>query len=257
MKETTVKDIGSKLCKAFCLQKMPLAIYGAAEVPEEVVHLADVHRCLAVAMHRIAGEATIPGFYLAAEEPEGCCIGGLTHVGFTPRPEYIRYFVSTGKADVRGGAAEYLKADPKLVDRCVAALGEVQPPGRFLVVQRCDAFAGYAEGIRAIACFGNAEQIRNLAALVHFDRDDPFSPVIVPWGPACGTLITYPAGLARNAPGDTAFLGPQDPTLNWALPPDAMAVGLPIALAVRMVHNIDRSFVALRPRVAFPNHPPS
>jgi hypothetical protein len=33
-----------------------------------------------------------------------------------------------------------------------------------------------------------------------------------------------------------------------------MAIGLPISLALRMVANIDRSFVALRPRVAFPDH---
>ena len=254
MKKLSVRDIGTKLCKAFCLESMPLAIYGAPEVPDDVVHLAKVHRCLAVAMYRISNDAMGKGIYMAATEPEGCCLGGLTHVGFTPRPEYIRYFVSTGKEDVRGGAAEYLKADPKLVDRCFAALGEVKPPGQFLVMQRCDSFSGAAEGIRSIACFGNAEQVRNIAALVHFDRADPFYPVLVPWGPACATLITYPAGLAVNAPRDTAFLGPQDPTLNWALPPDTMAVGIPITLAIRMVQNIDRSFVALRPKVAFPDH---
>ena len=254
MKDLSVKDIGTKLCKAFCLERMPVAIYGASEVPKDVEHLAQIHRCLAVAMYRISGDATKNGIYLTAEEPEGCCMGGLTHVGFTPRPEYIRYFVSTGKEGVRGGAAEYLKADPKLVDRCFAALGEVKPPGQYLVIQRCDSFSRAAEGIRSIACFGNAEQVRNIAALVHFDRDEPFFPVLVPWGPACGTLITYPAGLASNAPRDTAFLGPQDPTLNWALPADTMAVGIPISLAIRLVHNIDHSFVALRPKVAFPDH---
>jgi hypothetical protein len=254
MKEFSVRDIGRKLCKAFCLEEMPLAVYGAEEIPADAVHLAKVHRCLAVAMYRMSRESTWRAIYMAADEPEGCCLGGLTHMGFTPRPDYIRYFVSTGREDVRGGSAEFLKADPKLVDRCFAALGEVKPPGRYLVIRRCDSFDGAAEGIRSIACFGNAEQIRNLAALVHFDREEPFYPVLVPWGPACGTLISYPAGLAQKAPGDTAFLGPQDPTLNWALGPDMMAIGLPISLALRMVANIDRSFVALRPRVAFPDH---
>ena len=82
--------------------------------------------------------------------------------------------------------------------------------------------------------FGTAEQMRNMAALVHFDRDNPFSPVIVPWGPSCATFISYPAGLAANAPKNTAFMGPQDPTQNRGLPPDMMAMGIPATLAERM-----------------------
>jgi hypothetical protein len=57
-----------------------------------------------------------------------------------------------------------------------------------------------------------------MAALVHFDRDDPFSPVMVPWGQSCSTFITYPAWTAENAPKETAFMGPQDPYQNKELP---------------------------------------
>jgi hypothetical protein len=93
-----------------------------------------------------------------------------------------------------------------------------------------------------------------MAALIHFDRDDPFSPVIVPRGSSCSTFITFPAGLAENTPRDTAFMGPQDPTQNHSLPPEMMALGIPAAMAERMVNNLDASFITRRPQVAFPNH---
>lgn len=93
-----------------------------------------------------------------------------------------------------------------------------------------------------------------MGALVHFDRDDPFSPVIAPWGSACSTYITFPAGLAENTPPDTAFMGPQEPTLNRSLPPEMMALGIPAEMAMRMVKNLDASFVTRRPTVTFPNH---
>ena len=108
--------------------------------------------------------------------------------------------------------------------------------------------------VRSLCCFGTGEQIRNMAALIHFDRDDPFSPVIVPWGSSCSTFITFPAGLAENTPRDTAFMGPQDPTQNHSLPPDMMALGIPADMAERMVKNLDASFITRRPQVAFPRH---
>jgi hypothetical protein len=50
---------------------------------------------------------------------------GLYHVEYIPVPDEIKYFVSTGRKDVRGGAAEYLKADPELVERCTVVAGPI------------------------------------------------------------------------------------------------------------------------------------
>lgn len=175
-------------------------------------------------------------------------------MGLAPESEDIKFFVSTGRKDVRGGAAEFLKSGPEKVEACFRAMGKVSPPGKYLIVSACDALPDDSPDVRSICCFGNAEQIRNVAALVHFDRDDPFSPVIVPWGPSCATFISYPAGMAENAPKNTAFMGPQDPTQNHSLPPDMMALGIPAEMAKRMVTNLDASFITQRPQVAFPGH---
>jgi hypothetical protein len=253
----TVRDFretGRRIAGAFRLDTLPLAVYGADIPPAGSVHLASVNRCFASSMFRMASGAGPQVIHVGKDDHEGCCPGGISHVGFTPEREEIQYFVSTGRSDIMGGAAEYLKSSPAMVEKCFQALGTVTPPGRYLVVSACDALPRPDPGVRSVCFFGNAEQIRNMAALVHFDRDDPFSPVIVPWGPSCATFITYPAGLAANAPKDTAFMGPQDPTQNRGLPREMMAMGIPADLAERMESNLDQSFIVKRSNIAFPGH---
>lgn len=248
------KEIGRRLATAFRLETRPLAVYGSETLPEGTVHLPEVNRCLAVSLYTLATEKGPSALYVSADSKERCCPGGLAYTGFHPLPDTIRYFISTGREDVRGGAAEYLKASPEIAERSFKALGKVTPPGKYLVVQSCETLPDRHPGIRSLCCFGTAEQIRNMAALVHFDRDDPFSPVLVPWGPSCSTFITYPAGMAENAPKNVAFMGPQDPTQNRNIPPGMMAIGIPAALGVTMVKNLDSSFIIRRPKVAFPPH---
>ncbi len=250
----TWKRIGERFTRAFHLVNRPLAVYGSRGIPSDAVHLSEVNRCLAVSLYRISVTGNPNAVYVGTEAPEGCCPGGLSHMGFTSRPESIQYFVSTGRLDIRGGVAEYLKASPELVASSFDAMGSITPPGAYLIIRTCDTVPDADPGVLSLCFFGNAEQIRNLAALVHFDRADPFYPVIVPWGPSCATLISYPAGLPERAPSDTAFMGPQDPTQNHSLPPDTLALGVPAGMAIRMAMNMDRSFVIKRPKVAFPDH---
>jgi len=249
------REIGQQLVAAFRLEARPLVVYGSETLPAGTVHLSEVNRCFAVSLYRMATEMGVSALYVSADTQEGCCLGGLYHVGYIPVPDEIKYFVSTGRKDVRDGAAEYLKASPELVERCTIAAGPIHPLGKYLVVQACETLPDVEPVIRSLCCFGTGEQIRNMAALVHFDRDDPFSPVIVPWGSACSTYITFPAGLADFTPANTAFMGPQDPTQNHSLPPGMMAIGIPAEMATGMVKNLDLSFIVKRPQVAFPRHP--
>ncbi|WP_292424916.1 DUF169 domain-containing protein [Methanoregula sp.] len=248
------RTIGSSLASAFRLSTRPLAVYGTEVLPAGIPPMAGINRCFAVSMYRMAAGREIPAIYIGAGATEGCCPGGLFHTGYIPVPDDIKYFVSTGKKDVRGGAAEFLKASPNLVEHCSMAAGPIHPPGKYLVVQACEALPDPMPDVLSLCIFGNGEQIRNMAALIHFDRDDPFSPVIVPWGSSCSTFITFPAGLAENTPRNTAFMGPQDPTQNHSMPPEMMALGIPADMAARMVKNLDASFITRRPQVAFPNH---
>jgi hypothetical protein len=44
-------------------------------------------------------------------------------MGYIPIPDEIKYFVSTGRKDFRGGAAKYMETDPELVERCMLSAG--------------------------------------------------------------------------------------------------------------------------------------
>ena len=254
MAKTDFREIGARLKAAFRLTTRSLAVYGSEILPADIPPMNGVNRCFAVSLFRMATGNEVSAIYVSADTSEGCCLGGLYHVGYIPVPGDIKYFVSTGRKDIRGGAAEFLKASPELVEQCTLAAGPIHPPGKYLIVQACEALPEAGPEVRSLCCFGTGEQIRNMAALIHFDRDDPFSPVIVPWGSSCSTFITFPAGLAENTPRDTAFMGPQDPTQNHSLPPEMMALGIPAPMAKRMVENLDASFITRRPQVAFPNH---
>jgi len=250
----SIRELGELIAATFRLGTKPIAVHGSDTPPEGAVFLPSVHRCLATAMIRMSKGEAPSVVYLGEDAKAGCCPGGLSHAGYIRRPPAISYFVSSGNPAIPDAPAEYLKATPELVDACFAAEGAITPPGRYLVVRTTESVPDPFTGVRAISFFGRAEQVRNLVAQVHFDRSEPFYPVLVPWGPACATLVTYPAGMAANAPPDSAFLGPQDPTLNYALPPDIFGIGLPVRVARRVGENIGRSFITKRTEVAFPGH---
>ena len=211
MKDTDFREIGARLKAAFRLSTRPLAVYGSEILPTSIPPMTEVNRCFAVSIYWMATGNELSAIYVSADTSEGCCLGGLYHVGYIPIPDEIKYFVSTGRKDFRGGVAEYMKADPKLVERCMLAAGPIHPPGKYIVVQACETLPAPGPSIRSLCCFGTAEQMRNMAALIHFDRYDPFSSVIVPWGSACSTYITFPAGLAAKIPRNTAFMGRRIP----------------------------------------------
>ena len=212
-----------------------------------------IDRCIAAAMVKMATGKGTSAFYLGGDAKTGMLPGRALPYRVHRAPALQSVFLSRpGILRSRMLLQSILRQVLTWSTGALRLKGTITPPGKYLVVQTCASVPDSLSTVKAISCFGNAEQIRNLSALVHFDRADPFSPVIVPWGPACATIVTYPAGIAAHAPADSAFMGPQDPTINRALPPDLMAIGLPIAVAGRVAENIDRSFITKRPRLLFP-----
>ena len=250
MSDLSIAGLGQKFSLAGRLELNPLCVFGSEEPPSGAVVASSLNRCIARAMLMMASKDEASAIYISSDD-KGCCPGGLAWLGLIEMPQTTKYFVSTGRKDFRGGAAEHLKATPDLFERSVEARGKVTPPGKYIVVQDCSSVSGNP-GVKSILCFGSAEQVRNLAGLAHFSTADPFSPVIMPWGPSCATFVTYPAGMAAKAPKMAAFTGPVDPTGNAWLSPDLMAMGIPIEKAREMARNLEESFIIKRPKVAYP-----
>lgn len=245
-----VGELGKKLIEAGRLKLRPLCVYGTNEIPPGAVPSYKVDRCIAKVVYTAALYEEMPLFYIEAGH-EHCCGGGLVWMGFAEPHPKLKYFVTVGTPDFRGGAAEHLKATAELFDEQKQRAGKVTPPGKYIVI------APYTddiepEAIRSLILFAGAEQIRNLCGLAQFSNSDPFSRTLIPGGATCAMMITFPSGMAEHAPKDSAYVGPTDPTGNIWLPSDLLIMGIPAPLAQQMAADLDESFIGKRNKVAYP-----
>jgi hypothetical protein len=244
--------MGKKLVVAGRLKTRPVCVYGSNEVPANTRPSTYIDSCVARAILTLATRPRTPALYLGEDMIDDCCGGGAAMFGFKPFHQGIKYFVSYGSPTFRNGAAEYLRATPELVEENQKASGAIRPPGKYVIIRACEAMPTEDPGVRSVLVFGKAEQIRNLCSLVHFRSHDPFKEILMPQGPSCASFVTFAAGMAKNAPKDTVFLGPADPTGNYWFPPDHLSLAIPINMAIRMCEDLDESFIVKRPNVAYP-----
>jgi hypothetical protein len=247
-----VQELGKKLVKAGRLKLRPLCVYGTDEIPHGAMPSYTIDRCIAKAVYAIALFEETPKLYVDASHDQ-CCPGGMVWMGFNEPHPLLKYFVTVGTQEFRGGAAEHLKATPELFEEQRRRAGKVTPPGKYIVIGPCaDDVA--PDKIRSLILFAGSEQIRNLSGLAQFNSSDPFFKTLIPAGATCSMMITFPASMAENAPKDSAYVGPTDPTGNSWLPPELMIIGIPIALAQRMAGDLDESFICKRSKIAYPEN---
>jgi hypothetical protein len=252
MPELSIAEVGKKLTRAGRLEMRPLCVYGADKVPCESVAVAKVNRCLSDAVFEMAVKKDVPPTYLGENMLEGVCPGGQSWLGYAPFNPHIKDFISTGSPEFRGGMAEFYKASPEIAEKSLEAVGKITPLGKYTVMSGCENLSFGDPGVKAIICFGSAEQIRNLCGLIYFRSTRPFNSIAVPWGAACATMLTYPARIAEKAPDGAAFVGPTDPTGNSWFPESHLAIGIPIKIARQMCDDLEDSFIAKKPGLAYP-----
>jgi uncharacterized protein (DUF169 family) len=245
-----IHELEKKLSIAGRLKLRPLGVYGADEVPPGAIPSSTIDRCIAKAVYTVALFEKTPPIYVKANQVE-CCPGGLVWMGFDEPHPMLKFFVTIGRPDYHGGAAEHLKASPELFDEQRKRVGKITPQGKYIVIGPLTDDIELGK-IGSIIIFAGSEQIRNLCGLAQFKSSDPFYKTVIPAGATCSMMITFPAGMAENAPEDSAYIGPTDPTGNHWLPPELMIMGIPFALAQQMAADLDESFICKRGRIAYP-----
>jgi hypothetical protein len=248
----TVSQVGARLAEAGRLTGRPLCIAGSDTVPKGAVPAPSIDRCLAKAIAAVAEKPNTPAIYLGPGALEGCCPSGIAYAGFGEQSRDSRFFISTGSKDVAGGNALFLKASPEIVDASRLAVGEIRPIWEYLVVRPTENYPADAPEPRSMLLFAQAEPARVLCALAHFGTADVFGAALVPWGAACASFVTYPAGLAEKAPRNAIVLGPTDVSVNLWFPRDAVSLGIPMEVARRMAEQVPDSFLGKRPGMAYP-----
>ena len=248
----SICQVGERLSTAGRLSGRPLCAYGSGKIPDSAVPSTSISSCVAKAILTLAYRNEGPPIYVSAQMPEACCPGGLAHFGFTKFNPGIKFFVSTGSKEYRNGQAEFLRATPELVEENQRRMGKITPLGKYIIIRACAELTDEDPGVKSIVCFGAAEQIRNMISLVHFRGVDAFHDTLVPQGAACASFVSYAAGMVETSPQNTAFVGPSDPTGNVWFPQDHLSLAIPIRIARRMADDLENSFIAKRPFVAYP-----
>ncbi|MHA1688301.1 MAG: DUF169 domain-containing protein [Promethearchaeota archaeon] len=250
MNNLNIKEIGFKLKTAGRLEATPLCIYGAENIPKNAIPLVKINRCIAKAIFTLFMSKKIDAIYLDKNTLEGCCPGGRAWFGYKPFMPQLKYFLSTGSKGFRGGAAEFLLANPDLAQERLDSIGTIKPLGTYTIIQKSISIEEENIDVKSFLCFGNSEQIRNLCSLIYFQSEKGFT-IEMPWGPSCASFVTYPANLL-NRPEEKAIIGPLDPTGNSWFPQDHLSLGIPITIADRMARNLEKSFIMKRPEIAYP-----
>ena len=251
MVDLTIKEIGIKLAQAGRLETSVLCVYGSEILPVNATPIKKINRCLANAIFTLSTQKNINKVYIGEDDLEGYCPGGQAWFGYNSFMPMLKYFLSTGSKDFRGGAAEFLIANPELAEKQLKSIGNITPLGRYTIIQKSDGLDDQNVEVKAFICFGVAEQIRNLCSLAHF-RPENVVNIQIPWGASCVSFITHPAGMAENSPKNSIIIGPTDPTGNYWFPQNYLSIGIPFDIAKRMAHDLDQSFITKRPKIAYP-----
>ena len=246
----SIRQIGALLANAVNMKTKPVCVYGTDLIPENAVRSSLLSDCLAWNIFQMAvGKVKIPVY--AGNEPGQIfcrCMGGPAWFGYERFDPRLPGLMSTGFAAAKQ-AGKHLKDNEKIACETYKAVGEIKPLGRYVVMRRCDDLQE-DPGVKCIICFAGGEQIRDLCALAHFSSHDVFNLISVPWGPACATMVTYPAGMAENASSPRIFIGPTDPSARVWLPENCLAMGIPVEIARKMAEDVVSSFLAKRDNVS-------
>lgn len=247
MKERlSIKQMGSILAGAVNMRTSPVCVYGSDRIPDNAVRSSQLSDCLACNIFQIA-EGRINGPVYAGDEPGQVfcrCLGGPAWFGYRGFDPRLPGLMATGSGAAKQDGKR-LKENEGIACDTYRAVGEIKPLGRYVVISRCDDLPD-DWCAKCIICFARAEQIRDLCALAHFSSPNVFDLISFPWGPACATLVTYPAGMAANASSTQIFVGPTDPSASCWLPKDHLAIAIPEEIACKMARGVEQSFLATR-----------
>jgi hypothetical protein len=245
----SIKEIGKNLTIAGRLEARPLCIYGSETIPVDAVPSTELHFCVSNAMIALALREDVNTMYYGLDTKFGSCPGARAWLGYEGFNPFLHYFLSTG---IKNTPKENLVASPDIALEKIKSVGKISPVGNYTIIRECEDVSEEDLEIKAVICFGEAEQIRNLCMLAYFDLETSFNAIQMAWGSSCSSFITYPAGLAENSPRNCVILGPMDPTDNYFFPPNILSIGIPIEFAKNMSRNLENSFIIQRAEVAYP-----
>ena len=235
--DMSIKDKFERLWKKYFNDSdLPISFFYTNEKPPgaEMPKPAANHRCMVGDLAKarrgknVAFNADVIG-----------CAGGKRYLGFSSklRPEF-EYFLSYGiPGKVEG---ERYKKSPDLVREVMKRQPVFTAPGALIVFKRWDRLveSDYPD---VVIFFARPDVFSGLFTLVGFDEADP-NAVFSPFGAGCSTIVQYPY-LEKDAEKPRAVIGMLDVSARPCVPPDTVTLAVPFKKFVRMVENMEESFL--------------
>jgi hypothetical protein len=167
------------------------------------------------------------------------CPGGRRYLGFSQAlmPNF-EHFLSCGIPGQLEG--ERYKKTPELVREFLKDASKMTAPAKYAVFKRWDRLA--VEDLPEVVIFlSPPDVLSGLFTLSGFDEKDPDS-VIAPFGAGCATIAQYP-WLEGKASKPRSVIGMFDVSARPFVPESVISFAVPMAKFVRMVDNMEESFL--------------
>jgi len=221
--------------KYFNGASLPITFYYTDEAGRaEPMKPASVHRCIIGDLIRVR-----EGISISYDAESIGCLGGKRYLGYskTIAPNF-EYFLSCGIPDKLEG--ERYKKSPELVRKVMKQMPTFTAPGRFIVFKRWDQL-GNEDKPEVVIFFAPPDVLSGLFTLANYDEVEP-NGVIAPFGAGCGSIIHHPY-LETKSRRPRCVIGLFDVSARPYLPPDVLTFSVPMSKFVRMVDNMEESFL--------------
>jgi len=148
------------------------------------------------------------------------------------------YFLSCGiPGRVKG---ERHRKSPELVREVLRHWPAFRAPARLVVFKRWDLLEA-PDDPEVVIFFAKPDILSGLFTLANFDESEP-NGVFTPSGAGCSSIVAYPY-LERGSRRPRCVLGMFDITARPYVPGDVLTFSVPMEKFVRMVENMDESFL--------------
>ena len=167
------------------------------------------------------------------------CAGAQRSAGFKrDLRDHFDYFLSCG---LRGHVSGIrFKKTPGLVRMHMDRQKPFSASGRYIVFKRIDQLDAANKPL-AVIFFADADILAGLYTLANFDEPSP-AGVICPSGSGCSSIVYFPYQESLSA-NPRAVLGMFDISARPCVKRDTLTMAVPWARFVRMVDNMDESFL--------------
>jgi uncharacterized protein (DUF169 family) len=234
--DTEIKDKFSLLWrKYFNNAELPVVFYYTNDVERvPLVKPGSVNRCVIGALSKVR-----EGESLCFDVDSVGCPGGKRYLGFKEEimPDF-KYFLSCGIPGELEG--ERYKKSPELVEAIMKDWPVFRAPGNYIIFKRWDMLEEIDKP-EVIIFFAQPDVLSGLFTLASFDEVES-NGVFTPFGSGCSTVVQYPyLEISSNRP--RAVIGMFDVSARPFVPGDMLTFSVPMSKFVRMIENIEESFL--------------